>query len=67
MPSSKGSGNLQHDLNHCMPAAHNVRLGDTLADLIAAVNLIIAGTPPTVPIPNRLLTQVPPESADRTV
>jgi hypothetical protein len=64
MLSSKGSGNLQHDLNHLAPAAHNVRLGDTLSDLIIAVNLIIAGTPPTVPIPNRFLTNVAPEAAD---
>lgn len=60
-----GSGNPQHDLNHCMPAAKNVRLGDTLSDLILAVNLIIAGTPPTTPIPNRLVQSVPPEIVDQ--
>jgi hypothetical protein len=60
----KGSGNLQHDLNHCMPAAHNVRLGDQLSDMIIAINLIIAGTPPTKAIPNRLLVTVAPEISD---
>jgi hypothetical protein len=58
----KGSGNLQRDLNHMAPAAHAVRLGDTLHDLITAVNALIAAGGNTIPlVPNRLTTTVAPE------
>ncbi len=58
----KGSGNLQHDLNHMSPTAANVKLGDTLNDLITAVNaLIVAGGNTIKAVPNRLTTTVAPE------
>lgn len=40
MAIPKGSGNLQRDLNHSMPAADAVRLGDLLADIIANLNAL---------------------------
>jgi hypothetical protein len=68
--NTRGSGNPQHDLNHMNPAANNVRLGDTLNDLILTVNGILAAliAAPGAPVltgvnavPNRLLTRVAPE------
>jgi hypothetical protein len=42
MTVSKGSGNLQRDLNHMTPAAANARLGDRVNDLITNLNLLTA-------------------------
>lgn len=39
---SRGSGNLQRDLNHMTPAANVARLGDRLNDLTNTVNLLTA-------------------------
>jgi hypothetical protein len=36
----RGSGNPQRDLNHSMPAARTVNLGDRLNDLITNYNLL---------------------------
>jgi hypothetical protein len=70
MANSRGSGNPQSDLNGMAPAANVVRLGDTLNDLILAVNGIRAalianpGAPvltSVAAVPNRLLVTVAPE------
>jgi hypothetical protein len=42
MVNSRGSGNPQRDLNHSMPAAKTVKLGDRLNDLITNLNLATA-------------------------
>jgi hypothetical protein len=36
--SNFGTGNVQDELNRCMPAARDAKLGDVLNDLLNAVN-----------------------------
>lgn len=46
----RGSGSIQRDLNGFSPAANAARLGDLLADLIAAVNANTARLNTLVPL-----------------
>jgi hypothetical protein len=40
--SINGTGNVQRDLNHSMPAAFQAKLGDVLNDLITQHNNLLA-------------------------
>lgn len=42
MATTRGSGNPQRDLNHMLPAANTVRLGDLLNDMITTINTLQA-------------------------
>lgn len=40
--SINGTGNVQDELNRCMPAAKHAQLGDVLNDLITQFNALLA-------------------------
>lgn len=40
--NTKGTGNRKDELNRCMPAASNAKLGDVLDDLITKHNALLA-------------------------
>lgn len=40
--SNNGTGNVQDELNRCMPAAKHAQLGDVLNDLITQHNALLA-------------------------
>lgn len=40
--SNNGTGNVQDELNRCMPAAAHAKLGDILNDLLTAYNDLAA-------------------------
>jgi len=42
MPKFTGTGNVKDELNRCMPAAANAKLGDLLDEIIAKHNALAA-------------------------
>ena len=42
MANVNGTGNLQDELNRCMPAAGHAKLGDLLVDIITKHNALAA-------------------------